>query len=70
MVTCYNPAHAVNNDDTGVAFVVAEGVGTVTHDESREMVLLGKTVSVRDFGRMFYFKDVAGRAAESHGGKT
>ena len=63
-------AHAIDDNNTVEAFVVADGVGAVAHDKSGKMVLLGKTIGVGDVGGLLDFDDVASGAAEAHGGKT
>ena len=63
-------AHAVDNNDTIVTFVVTDSVGAVAHDEGGELVLSGEAVGVRYFFGVFDFNNVAGWATEAHCGKT
>ena len=65
-----NAAHAVDDDNAGEAGVVAERVGSITHYKSWEMIGFSETIGIGDFGRLLNFKNIAGGAAESHGGET
>ena len=65
---CGNAAHTVDDNDAIEAFVVSESVGAVTEDESREMILAGKTIGVGNFVWAFDFDDIAGGTPEAHSG--
>ena len=63
-------AHAVNDDDAIETFIVAEGVSTITKDESREMVLSSKTVGFGEVFGAFDFDNISSGATETHGGEA
>ena len=60
--------HAVNDNDTVKTFVMTDGVGAKTENESREFHGASKTVGVFDVARGFDLENIASRATQAHSG--
>lgn len=61
---------AVGEDDAGIAFVVADGVGAIAEDENREIVGTSKIISFGNIFGLFDFDNISCWATKTHGGKA